>query len=173
MAIAGNENTNDYLDITIFTIKDTKLYIPVVTLSEKGNQKLPKLLSDEFERSIYWNEYKTKSGNKNTTNEYKYFLESKFVKVKRLFALVYSTQHADSKRFKTRRYYLSKGIIDNYIVIINRKSFYDQPIDSDIKQHEEFTKLTTEDDTTGCLLDYDCVKIHYRLIPVDLSKEIE
>ena len=29
----------------IFTIKDTKLYVPVVTLSVKRNQKLSKLLS--------------------------------------------------------------------------------------------------------------------------------
>ena len=27
----------------------------------------------------------------------------------------------------TRRYYLTKGIIDNYKVVINGKIFYDQP----------------------------------------------
>ena len=37
----------------------------------------------------------------------------------RLFALVYSNQDDNSKRFKTRRYYLPKGIIKNYNVIIN------------------------------------------------------
>ena len=44
----------------ILTIKDTKLYTPVVTLSGKDNQKLLKLLSKGFEISVYWNEYKTK-----------------------------------------------------------------------------------------------------------------
>ena len=43
------------------TIKDTKLYFLVVTLSARDNQKLTKLLSKGLERSIYWNEYKTKS----------------------------------------------------------------------------------------------------------------
>ena len=46
----------------------------------------------------------------------------------------------------------------------------DQPIDSDIKRYEEIRKLTTrqgEDYTTGCLLDYECIKIHYRLIAAD------
>ena len=28
---------------------------------------------------MYWNEYKTKSENKNTGNDYRYFIESKFV----------------------------------------------------------------------------------------------
>ena len=48
----------------IFTIKDTKLYVPVVTLSARDNQKLSKRYSKGFERSLYWNEYKTKSENK-------------------------------------------------------------------------------------------------------------
>ena len=94
---------------------------------------LSKLFSKGFERSVYWNEYKTKSENKNTINEYRYFFESNFVGVNRLFVLVYSNQDADSKRFKTRRYYLPKGIIKNYNVIINGKNFNDQAIDSDMK----------------------------------------
>ena len=41
-------------------LKDTKLYVPVVTLSAKDNQNPSKRLSKRFERSVYWNEYKTK-----------------------------------------------------------------------------------------------------------------
>ena len=41
-----------------FTITDTKLYVPVVTLKIEDNAKLSKLLSEGFERSIYWNKYK-------------------------------------------------------------------------------------------------------------------
>ena len=40
-------------------MKDTKFYVPVITLSAKVNQKLSKLLSKQFEISVYWNEYKT------------------------------------------------------------------------------------------------------------------
>ena len=40
-----------------FTITDTKLYVPIVTLSIEGNSKLTKLLSEGFNRPIYWNEY--------------------------------------------------------------------------------------------------------------------
>ena len=58
----------------------------------------------------------------------------------------------DVKQFKTQRYYLPKGIIKNYNVIINGKNFYDQEIDSDIKQDKEIRKLVTgegEDYTAG------------------------
>ena len=68
MSAAANENNiNEDANANniIFTIKDTKLYVPAVTLSTKDNQKLLKLLSKGFERSVYWNKYKTKSGNKN------------------------------------------------------------------------------------------------------------
>ena len=64
MSAAGADNKNANCNVIIFTIKDTKLYVRVVTLSAKDNQKLSKLLSKGFERSVYWNEYKTKSENK-------------------------------------------------------------------------------------------------------------
>ena len=71
--------------------------------------------------------------NKNTANEYRYFLESNFVRVNRLFVLLYTNQDANTKRFNARKYYLPKGIIKNYNIIINGKNVYDQPINSDIK----------------------------------------
>ena len=51
----GNDNVNDNDNDNniIFTIKGTKLYVPVVTLSAKNNQELSKLLSKGSERSVY------------------------------------------------------------------------------------------------------------------------
>ena len=52
----GNDNVNNNdnaNNIIIFTIEDTKLSVPVVTLSAKDNQKLLKFLGKELERSIY------------------------------------------------------------------------------------------------------------------------
>ena len=54
---AGPDNTNANPDNIIFTINDTNLYVTVVTLSARDNQKLSKFLSKGFERSVYWNEY--------------------------------------------------------------------------------------------------------------------
>ena len=81
-----------------------------------------------------------------------------------------------NKIFKAKRYYLQKGIIDNYNFIINGKNFYNQPFDSDIKRYQEIRKLATglgEDYTAGCSLDYDYIKNHYRLIAVDLRRQKE
>ena len=175
MSAAGNDNT-DNGKIIIFTIKDTMLYVPVVTLSARDNKKLSKRLSKRFERWIYWNEYKTKVENKNTANEFRNFFESNFVGVKILFVLVYTNEDTDCKSFKAETYYLSKWIIDNYNVIINGKNFYDQLIDSDRKRYKEIRKLTTrqsEDYNTGCLLDYEYIKNNYTLIAVDLSRQKE
>ena len=89
----------------------------------------------------------------------------------RLFVLFYSDEGKNSER-----YYLRKGIIKNYNVIINGKNFYDQPIDSDIKQYKEKRNLAVakgQDYTTECLSDYHCIKNYYRLIGVDLSWQKE
>ena len=45
---------------TIFKITNTKLYVPIVTLSSKDNVKLVKLLEEGFNRPVHWNEYQTK-----------------------------------------------------------------------------------------------------------------
>ena len=68
-AAVVNANNGDSNDI-IFTIKDTKSYVPLVILSGIDNQKLSKLPSKGFKREVYWNEYKTKCDNKNTANEF-------------------------------------------------------------------------------------------------------
>ena len=88
--------------------------------------------------------------------------------------MVYSNQPDNAKRFKARRYYLPKSIIKNINVTINGKNFYDQPIDSDIKRYKEIRKLTIgqgENYPTGCLLDYEYIKNHYRLIAVNMSRQ--
>ena len=41
---------------TTFKTTNTKLYIPILTLSIKGNVKLVKLLEEGFKRPVYWNE---------------------------------------------------------------------------------------------------------------------
>ena len=100
----GNVNVNDNDNATniIFTITDTKLYVPVVNLLARDNQKLSKLLSKGFKRSVYWNENKAKSENENTINEYRFFLISNLFEVNRLFDLVYSYQDNDFQNLKVK-----------------------------------------------------------------------
>ena len=74
-----------------------------------------------------------KRENRDTRKEYRYFLESIFVRVSRLFELVYLNKGNDLKRFEAQIYYLPEGIIKNYNVIINGKNLHHKPIDSNIK----------------------------------------
>ena len=90
---------------------------------------------------MYWNEYKAKSENKNTANEYRYCLESNFVGVNRLFVLIYRNQNDNVKRFNAKKYYLRRGIIKNYN--ISGENFQDLPTDFDMKKFEEIRKLIT------------------------------
>ena len=53
LAFTDNGNSNNDDSNIIFSIKDTKLYVPVVTLSARDTQKLSKLLCKVFERSVY------------------------------------------------------------------------------------------------------------------------
>ena len=47
-------------DSAKFTITDTKLHVPIVTLSTKDSKNLAKQLNVGFKRSVYWNSYETK-----------------------------------------------------------------------------------------------------------------
>ena len=59
LATAGVEIDDTNCNNIIFAVKDTELYVLVKTLPTKDNQKLSKIISKEFERSVNWNEYKT------------------------------------------------------------------------------------------------------------------
>ena len=54
-----------------------------------------------------------------TVSEFRYFLESDFVAVNRLFALVYTNHSNNAKRSNARKCYLPKGIIKNYNVTLD------------------------------------------------------
>ena len=72
------------------------------------------------------------------------------------------------------RNFLPTAIVEYYNVMIDGRNFFDQPIENDIKTYENIRKITTgqEDDyTTGCLLDYNCFKKHYKMIAINLCKQ--
>ena len=142
-----------------FTITDAKLYIPVVTVSIEDNAKLTKLLSEGFERSVYWNKYKVIRNKIYNTNDYiRELLDASCQGSKRLFVLAYDNTGdnpvtADSHR----RYFLPRTKIENYNIEIDGRNFYDQPINDSIKQYNEVRKVSTgrgDGYTTGCLLDF-------------------
>ena len=100
-----------------FEITDTKLHVSIVTLTTKGSANLTKQLSKGFKRC-----FKNLYG----------LLNASFQGVKRLFALAYfvaagaENDEASIKNYKN--YFLSRGEIKNYNVLIDGRNFYDQPI---------------------------------------------
>ena len=137
-----------------FKITDAKLHVPVVTLSTKDNVNLAKQLSNGFKRSVYWNNFQTipaKVLNKGA-NIYD-LLSALFQGVKILFVLAYDATASDEAGIKNnRKCFFSRGEINNYNVLIDRRNFYDQPINDLIKQYDKVRKVSTgpgDDYTTG------------------------
>ena len=75
-----------------FKITNTKLYVPIVTLSSKDNAKLVKLLEDGFNRPVYCKKYQTKIEKRNIDNNNltRFPLDASFQGVRRLFVLVFN-----------------------------------------------------------------------------------
>ena len=66
--LSTDNDAADDDDNPVFIINDTKLYVPVVTLSKEDNKDFIEQQNKGFQRSIYWNEYKTKEKNENVDN---------------------------------------------------------------------------------------------------------
>ena len=137
-------------DTAKFAITYTKLHVPIVTLSTKDNANLAKQLKDGFERSVYWNSYETKPAKviEQGKNLYE-LLNASIQGVKRSFVLAYSiaapldnnTPADDTAGIKSNRnYFLPRGEIKIYNVLIDERNFYDQPINDLIKQYDEIGK---------------------------------
>ena len=162
----------------VFIINDTKVYIPVVTLSKEDNKDFIEQQNKGFQRSIYWNEYKTKEINEDAdANVFKYInLDPSFQGVNRLFVMAYNRGNGQPTRNGRRKYYLSRIDLEKYNVIIDGRNFYDNPIESDIEKYRELKKVMIgkgEDYTAGSLLDFNYFDKHYKLVAVDLSKQKE
>ena len=162
----------------VFIINDTKLHVPVFTLSKEDNKDFIEQKSKGFQRSVYWNEYKTKEINENAdANVFKYInLNPSFQGVNRLFVMAYNRANGQPTRNGRRKYYLPRIDLEKYNVIIDGRNLYDNPIESDIEKYRELKKVMIgkgEDHATGSLFDFNYFDKHYKLVAVDLSKQKE
>ena len=144
----------------VFIIIVTKMYVPVVTLSKQDNKDFIEQQNKGFQRSIYWNEYKTKKINENAdANVFKYInLDPSFQGVNRLFVMAYNRANGQPTRNGQQKYYLPRIDLEKYNAIIDGRNFYDNPIESDIENYRELKKVMIgkgEDYTTGSLLNFN------------------
>ena len=128
---------------SVFIINDTKLYVPVVTLSKEDNKDFIAQQNKGFQRSIYWNKYKTKEETENGyNNAVKYMnLDPSFQGVNRLFIMAYNRVAGQPNRNSQQKYYLPRIYLKKYNVIIDGRNFYDNPIESNIEKYRELKKV--------------------------------
>ena len=82
-----------------FKITDTRLYVPVVTLSAQGNEKLFKQLKSGFKRTINWNRYQSKVSIERQSQCIDYLIDPGFQGVIRLFVLSIESNYDRYKRY--------------------------------------------------------------------------
>ena len=132
-----------------FTITETNLYVPVVTLSTQDNAKLLPQLKSGFKRTISWNKYLSKPELLAQNANLNHLIEPSFQGVNRLFILAFEN---DAQRISRKRYYIPNEEIKDYNVMIDGKNFFDQPVKSDKVTYENIRKIATgrgDDYTTG------------------------
>ena len=104
----------DNLANATFETKDTKLYVPVVTLSTQNDKILLEHLRTGFKRTIGWNKYGAEMTNQTENNKLNYLTDATFTKVNRLFIL--SFQNNENDRTSFSKYYTPNVQIKDFNV---------------------------------------------------------
>ena len=111
--------------ITEFKITDTKLFVPLLTLSTEDNLKLLKQLEHCCKRTANWNKYQPKFKTLSQNGYLNYLIDPGFQGVNRLFVLPFENE---TDREVHTKYYLPTEEIKYYNVIIDGRNLFDQPI---------------------------------------------
>ena len=156
---------------TKFEITETKLYVPIVTLSTQDNAKLLQQLKSGFKKTISWNKYQLSIKTSAQDRYFNHLVDPSFQGLNRFFVLSFENEN---DRTSHSTYYLPKVEIKDYNVMIDGKNIFHQPINNNLKSCENIRKIATgqgDDYTSGCLLDYSYFKKSYKMIAIDLSKQ--
>ena len=159
-----------------FQKADTKLYVPVVTLSKENDKKLLKQLKSGFKRTVKRNEYRSQMTVQSNNNNLNCLTDPMFTKVNRLFVLSFKRiEESNAKkdhRDSFSHYYVPNVEIKDFNVLIDGKCFFDLPVKNEEEAYEKIIEMSRNNDyTTGNLLDFAYFKENYRLIAIDLSKQ--
>ena len=105
-------------------------FLQLLCLPTKDSVNLTKKLNEGFKRSAYWNRYQTKPAKviEKGKNLYE-LLNAAFQGVRRLFVLAYfvfSNANDDAGIKGNKNYFLSRGEIKNYNVLIDRRNLINQ-----------------------------------------------
>ena len=121
-----------------FEIADTKLYVPVVTLSTQENTKFLQQLKSGFKRVINWNKYLSKPELLAQNPNLNHLVEPSFQGINRLFVLAFEN---DNDRTSDEEYYLPTVEIKDYNIVINGENFFDQLIKNNKITYDNIRKI--------------------------------
>ena len=147
-----------------FKITDTKLYVPVVTLSTKDDNNFLEQLKSGLKKTIKWNKYRSEMTNQTKTNQLNYLIDPTFTKINRLFVLSFENEE-DRTTFS--KYYVPKVEIKDFNVLLDGESFFDVPVKNKEEAYEKIISSSKNNDyKSGDLLDYEYFSQHYKLIAI-------
>ena len=148
------------------------MYVPVVTLSKENDIQFLEQLKTGFKRTIKWNKYRSQMPIQPQNNNLNYLIDPTFTSVNRLFILSFPRNNNTDSRYSFSNYYVPKGKVNDFNVLIDGKSFFDLPVKNDEEAYEKIIEMSNNNDyTTGNLLDCAYYKKYCRLIAIDLSKQ--
>ena len=116
-----------------FAITDTKLYVPVVTLSKENDTKLLEQLKSGFKKTIKWNKCRSKMNIHPQNNNLNYLIDPTFPNVNKSFVLSFKTRIISDDRDSFSDYYVSNVGIKDFCVLNDGKSFLDLPVRNEQK----------------------------------------
>ena len=134
-----------------FAITETKLYVPVVTLSTQYNAKLLQQLKLGLKRTINWNKCQSKITTEAVNWYLDFLIDPSFQGVNRLVVLLF--ENGNDKTW----YFPQAAEIKDYNVMIERQQFFEKLVKIKLKTYDSILKFETgqgDDYITGCLLDY-------------------
>ena len=151
MTVANNPPTR--LD---FQITDTKLYVPIVTLSKKNGRKLLEQLISGFKRTVKWNKYRSQMTIQPQNDILNYLIDLTFTKINRLFILSFARTATGDHRDSFSHYYVPNIRIKDFNVLIDGKSSFNLPVKNEEEACEKYIEISRYNDytMTGNLLDF-------------------
>ena len=138
-----------------FEIIDTKLYVPVVTLSAESDKRLLEQLKSRFKRIVKWNKRRLQMTIQPQNNNLNYLIDPTFTNVNRLFVLSFVRNAQGDHRDSFSHCYVQNVEIKDFNVLIDGRSFFDLPIKNEEEAYEKIMEMSRNKYyTTGNLLDF-------------------
>ena len=124
------DNLADAMQTTgaTFQINNTKLYVPVVTLSINSIIKFLENIKQGLKRTISSTNYRYEITTQTKNNNLDHLIDPTFRNINRLFVLSFKNGNDDPARDSFDEYYMPLVEIKDFNALIDNTPFFDQPV---------------------------------------------